>query len=72
MFTLSLRGRYGLLITLRLHGALILTTLVLFTVANPILQGLVLVAWFVVSALVIRQACQNKDSLTFNSDFSRE
>jgi len=72
MFTLSLRGRYGVLTALRLHGALILMTLVLFNSTSPILQSLTVLVWFAWSVLVIKQAYANKENLGFNTEFSRQ
>tara|TARA_R110002110_G_scaffold206064_2_gene418267 strand:- start:205 stop:486 length:282 start_codon:yes stop_codon:yes gene_type:complete len=65
MFILSLRGRFGILISLRLHGLIGVMILVLFGSNTVGVQVAAILFFLIGSVLVLRYMNENEDRLVF-------
>ncbi|TDL83783.1 hypothetical protein [Meridianimarinicoccus aquatilis] len=72
MFILSLRGKFGSTIALRLHLFSIALTIVLFSFSILVLQVAAVAAFLAGSYLTLRYMDRNKEKLIFNSEANRQ
>ena len=72
MFILSLRGKFGTIIALRLHLLSIALTIVLFNSSMMVLQLAAVAAFLAGSYLTLQYMDRNKKKLIFNSGANRQ
>lgn len=72
MFILSLRGRFGVKIAVRLHLLSIALTIVIFSSSILELQLAALAAFLIGSFLTLAYMDRNKEKLIFNSKVNRQ
>ncbi len=72
MFILSLRGKFGSMIALRLHLLSIALTIALFSSSIMVLKLAAVAAFLAGSYVTLRYMDRNKEKLIFNSEANRQ
>lgn len=72
MFILSLRGRFGTIIAVRLHLISIALTVVMFCSSLPALQLVAVGAFLAGAMFILADMDRNKEKLIFNSEANRQ
>lgn len=71
MFTLALRGQFGVSIAVQIHIAIALSGIAIFTISNSYAQFLFVSAFILRAVSLIRKMNEGKDQLRYNSAKNR-